>query len=339
MALMRIVQAKWAGGPLELGQREIPTPSAGQVRIKVHACGICHSDSYTKEGTFPGVQLPRVPGHEVIGVIDAIGSGVPDWREGQRVGVGWHGGHCGHCKSCRRGDFITCATGQIPGISFDGGYAEYMVVPFSVLALVPDALSSAVAAPLMCAGVTSFNSLRHSGAVAGDLVAVIGIGGLGHLAVQYAAKMGCRTVAIARGQDKGALARELGAHFYIDSNTQDVSAELSRLGGAKVILTTATSGKAASVAIGGLGIDGTLIVLGAAPDPIEVPPMKIIGHRKAVKGWPSGTAMDSQETMNFSAATGIAPMIETMPLARASEAYERMMSGAARFRMVLTMSE
>lgn len=336
---MRIVQVRQAGGPLEIGQREIPTPSAGQVRIKVHACGICHSDSFTKEGTFPGVQLPRVPGHEVIGVIDAMGPGVPDWREGQRVGVGWHGGHCGHCQSCRRGDFITCATGQIPGISFDGGYAEYIVVPFSVLALVPDALSSATAAPLMCAGVTTFNSLRHSGAVAGDLVAVIGIGGLGHLAVQYAAKMGCRTVAIARGQDKAALARKLGAHFYIDSSTQDVSAELSRLGGAKVILTTATSGKAASVAIGGLGIDGTLIVLGAAHDPIEVPPMKIIGHRKAVKGWPSGTAMDSQDTMNFSAATGIAPMIETMPLERASEAYDRMMSGAARFRMVLTMSD
>ncbi len=339
MPVMRIVQVRQAGGPLEIGQREIPTPSAGQVRIKVHACGICHSDSFTKEGTFPGVQLPRVPGHEVIGVIDAMGPGVPDWREGQRVGVGWHGGHCGHCQSCRRGDFITCATGQIPGISFDGGYAEYIVVPFSVLALVPDALSSATAAPLMCAGVTTFNSLRHSGAVAGDLVAVIGIGGLGHLAVQYAAKMGCRTVAIARGQDKAALARKLGAHFYIDSSTQDVSAELSRLGGAKVILTTATSGKAASVAIGGLGIDGTLIVLGAAHDPIEVPPMKIIGHRKAVKGWPSGTAMDSQDTMNFSAATGIAPMIETMPLERASEAYDRMMSGAARFRMVLTMSD
>ena len=337
MALMRIVQVRQAGGPMELGQREIPTPGAGQVRLKVQACGICHSDSYTKEGTFPGVQLPRVPGHEVIGVIDAMGPGVPDWREGQRVGVGWHGGHCGHCTSCRRGDFITCATGQIPGISFDGGYAEYMVVPFSVLALVPDALSSAVAAPLMCAGVTTFNSLRHSGVVAGDVVGVIGIGGLGHLAVQYAAKMGCRTVAIARGQDKAALARQLGAQHYIDSTNQDVAGELTRLGGAKVILTTATSGKAASVAIGGLGIDGTLIVLGAAHDPIEVPPMKIIGHRKAVKGWPSGTAMDSQDTMNFSASTGIAPMIETMPLARAAEAYERMMSGAARFRMVLTM--
>jgi len=335
---MRIVRAPSAGAPLELREREIPAPAAGQVRIKVQACGICHSDSYTIEGTFPGVKLPRVPGHEIVGVIDALGPGVPDWRTGQRVGVGWHGGHCGHCSSCRRGDFITCVNGQIPGISFDGGYAEYLVVPFSVLALVPDALSAAVAAPLMCAGVTTFNSLRHSGVVAGDVVGVVGIGGLGHLAVQYAAKMGCRTVAIARGRDKEALARKLGAEFYVDSGTQDVAGELSKLGGAKVVLMTATSGKAGSAAIGGLGIDGTLIVLGAAHDPIEVHPMQIIGRRKSVKGWPSGTAMDSQDTMNFSAATGIAPMIETMPLERAADAYARMMSGAARFRMVLTMS-
>ena len=334
---MRFVHVQSPGGPLELSQREIPTPAAGQVRIKVQACGICHSDSATKSGTFPGIQLPRVPGHEVIGVIDALGPGVPDWRKGQRVGVGWHGGHCGHCPSCRRGDFITCTTGQIPGITMDGGYAEYMVVPFQALALVPDGLSSEAAAPLMCAGVTTFNSLRHSGVVAGDVVGVIGIGGLGHLGVQYAAKMGCRTVAIARGRDKEALARKLGAEFYIDSGTQDVSAELSKLGGAKVILTTATSGKAASAAIGGLGIDGTLIVLGASYDPIEVPSLQIIGRRKSVKGWPSGTAMDSQDTMNFSAAMGIAPMIETMPLERAAEAFDRMMSGAARFRVVLTM--
>ena len=334
---MRFVHVQRAGGPLELGQREIPTPAAGQVRLKVQACGICHSDSATKEGTFPGVQLPRVPGHEIIGVIDALGPGVPDWREGQRVGVGWHGGHCGHCASCRRGDFITCATGQIPGITFDGGYAEYMLVPFSALALVPEALSSTAAAPLMCAGVTTFNSLRHSGVVAGDLVGIIGLGGLGHLGVQYAAKMGCRTVAIARGRDKETLARQLGAHFYIDSETQDVAAELTRLGGARVVLTTATSGKAASAAIGGLGIDGTLIVLGASRDPIEVSSLQIIGRRKSVRGWPSGTAMDSQDTMNFSAAAGIAPMVETMPLERAADAYARMMSGAARFRMVLTM--
>ena len=337
MSMMRVVQVRRAGGPLELGQREIPSPASGQVRIKVEACGICHSDSYTKEGTFPGVKLPRVPGHEVIGVIEALGTGVPQWREGQRVGVGWHGGHCGHCSSCRRGDFITCSNGQIPGISFDGGYAEYMIVPYSVMALVPDGLSAEAAAPLMCAGVTTFNSLRHSGVVAGDLVGVIGIGGLGHLAVQYAARMGCRTVAIARGRGKEMLARQLGAQFYLDSDTQDVAGELSKLGGAKVVLTTATSGKAASVAIGGLGIDGTLIVLGAAHDPIEVQPMQIIGGRKSVKGWPSGTAMDSQDTMNFSAATGIAPMIEAMPLERAADAYARMMSGAARFRMVLTM--
>jgi D-arabinose 1-dehydrogenase-like Zn-dependent alcohol dehydrogenase len=335
--MMRVVQVQRAGGPLEMVERDIPVPAAGQVRLKVQACGICHSDSATKSGTFPGVKLPRVPGHEVIGVIDAMAPDVPDWRVGQRVGVGWHGGHCGHCPSCRRGDFLTCAYGQIPGITFDGGYAEYMIVPFCALALVPDGLSSEAAAPLMCAGVTTFNSLRHSGVVAGDLVGVIGIGGLGHLGVQYAAKMGCRTVAIARGKDKEALARKLGAHFYIDSDTQDVSGELSKLGGAKVILTTATSGKAASVAIGGLGIDGTLIVLGASYDPIEVPSLQIIGRRKSVKGWPSGTAMDSQDTMNFSAAQGIAPMIETMPRERAAEAFDRMMSGAARFRMVLTM--
>jgi D-arabinose 1-dehydrogenase-like Zn-dependent alcohol dehydrogenase len=334
---MRFVHVKSAGGPLELGEREIPVPAAGQVRLKVQACGICHSDSATVNGAFPGLKLPRVPGHEVIGVIDALGPDVPEWRVGQRVGVGWHGGHCGHCTSCRRGDFLTCVSLQVPGISFDGGYAEYMVVPFSVLALVPESLSSAVAAPLMCAGVTTFNSLRHSGVVAGDLVGVIGIGGLGHLGVQYAARMGCRTVAIARGGDKEALARKLGAHFYVDSDTQDVAAELSKLGGAKVVLTTATSGKAASAAIGGLGIDGTLIVLGVARDPIEVPSMLIVGRRKSVKGWPSGTAMDSQDTMNFSAAAGIAPMIETMPLERAADAYARMMSGAARFRMVLTM--
>ena len=339
MTTMRAVEIKRAGGPLELVQRKIRAPAAGSVRIKVQACGICHSDMFTKEGAFPGIQFPRVPGHEVIGLIDALGSGVPDWQVGQRVGVGWHGSHCGHCASCRRGDFITCVNGQIPGISYDGGYAEYMIAPFEALARVPSDLASAAAAPLMCAGVTTFNSLRHSGAVAGDVVAILGIGGLGHLGVQFAAKMGCRTIAVARGRDKEGLARKLGAQHYIDSGAQDAAAELGKLGGAKVILATATSGKAVSSAIGGLAIDGKLIVLGVSPEPIEVPSMMIVGGRKSVIGWPSGTSMDSQDTLAFSAQSGVSPMIETMPLERAADAYARMMSGAARFRMVLTMPE
>lgn len=337
MATMRAVEIKRAGGPFEFVHREIPSAAAGTVRIKVEACGICHSDMFTKEGAFPGIEFPRVPGHEVIGRIDAIGPGVPDWRAGQRVGVGWHGSHCGHCASCRRGDFITCANGRIPGISYDGGYAEYMIAPFEALASVPDELNSAAAAPLMCAGVTTFNSLRRSGALAGELVAVLGIGGLGHLAVQFAVKMGYRTVAVARGRDKETLARKLGARHYIDSEAQDVGAELGKLGGAKVILATAASGKAATAALGGLGVDGKLIVLGVSGEPIEVPSLLIVGGRKSVVGWPSGTSMDSQDTLAFSALTGVAPMIETMPLERAAEAYARMMSGAARFRMVLTM--
>jgi len=339
MTMMRAVEVKRPGGPLELVQRNIPTPTAGSVRIKVQACGICHSDMFTKEGVFPGIEFPRVPGHEVIGLIDALGPGIPDWRVGQRVGVGWHGSHCGHCPSCRRGDFITCANGQIPGISYDGGYAEYMIAPFEALALVPEELKSAAAAPLMCAGVTTFNSLRHSGAVAGDVVAVVGLGGLGHLAVQYAAKTGCRTIAIARGRDKESLAHKLGARHYIDSGAENVAQELTKLGGAKVILATATSGKAASAAIGGLAVDGKLIVLGVSQEPIEVPSMMIVGGRKSVVGWPSGTSMDSQDTLAFSAQSGVAAMIETMPLERAADAYARMMSGAARFRMVLTMAE
>ena len=303
--MMRAVEVKRPGGPLELVQRNIPTPTAGSVRIKVQACGICHSDMFTKEGVFPGIEFPRIPGHEVIGLIDALGPGVPDWRVGQRVGVGWHGSHCGHCPSCRRGDFITCANGRIPGISYDGGYAEYMITPFEALALVPEELKSAAAAPLMCAGVTTFNSLRHSGAVAGDVVAVLGIGGLGHLAVQFAAKMGCRTIAIARGRDKESLARKLGARHYIDSGAENVGQELTTLGGAKVILATATSGKAASAVIGGLSVDGKLIVLGVSPEPIEVPSMMIVGGRKSVVGWPSGTSMDSQDTLAFSAQSGV----------------------------------
>jgi D-arabinose 1-dehydrogenase-like Zn-dependent alcohol dehydrogenase len=336
MARMRAVQVSGANAPFEVIVRDVPDPGPRQVRIKVQACGICHSDSFTKMGAFPGIRFPRVPGHEVVGLLDGVGSEVPDWKPGVRVGVGWHGGHCGHCASCRRGDFITCSTGQIPGISYDGGYADYMIAPFEALAAIPNELSSAEAAPLLCAGITTFNALRHSGAGPGDLVAVLGIGGLGHLGVQFAAKMGCHTVAIARGSDKEPLARQLGARHYIDSTTQNVSAELSKLGGARVILATVTDAKSMSGAVGGLGIDGKLIVVGASMEPIEVSPLALIGARRSIAGWPSGTASDSEDTLDFSVLSDIRPLIETYPLERAAEAYERMMSGKARFRVVLT---
>ncbi len=297
---------------------------------------MCHSDSITKDGLLPGMQYPRVPGHEVIGIVDAVGDDVPNWKPGKRIGVGWYGGHCGHCESCRRGGFITCANGLIPGISYDGGYADYMIAPFEALAAVPDELAASDAAPLMCAGITTFNALRNSGVGPGDVAAVLGIGGLGHLGVQFAAKMGCRTVAIARGMDKAPLARQLGAHHYVDTNTQDVAHALNDLGGARVILATVTSGKAMSAAIGGLAVDGKLIVLGATADPIEVPTLQLILPRRAIQGWPSGTSIDSEDTLAFSALVNIRPMIETIPLERASQAYDRMMSGEARFRMVLT---
>jgi D-arabinose 1-dehydrogenase-like Zn-dependent alcohol dehydrogenase len=334
MPVMRAVQVTSANGPFELVERAIPEPSPGHVRIKVQACGVCHSDAFTKTGAFP-ITYPRVPGHEVVGLIDAIGAGVPDWHPGQRVGVGWHGGHCGHCASCRRGDFITCAVGQIPGISYDGGYADYMIAPFEALASVPDALASAEAAPLLCAGITTFNALRHSGAQPGNLVAVLGIGGLGHLGVQFAAKMGCEVVAIARGTDKEALARKLGAAHYIDSVTQNVAATLQARGGARVILATVTNAKAMGEAAGGLAVDGRMVVVGASGEPIEVSPLLLISGRRSIQGWPSGTSSDSEDTMAFSALADIRPMIETMPLERAPEAYEKMMSGHARFRMVL----
>jgi D-arabinose 1-dehydrogenase-like Zn-dependent alcohol dehydrogenase len=336
---MRAVQVKNANGPFEIVEREIPSPAAGQVLIKVQACGVCHSDAFTKLGAFPGIAYPRVPGHEVVGVIDKVGERVPGWKPGQRVGVGWHGGHCGHCRSCRRGDFLTCATGQVPGISYDGGYADYMVAPFEALVAIPDDLPAAEAAPLLCAGITTYNALRNNGVRAGDTVAILGIGGLGHLAVQFAAKMGCRTVAIARGADKGPLARELGAHLYLDSTTQDVAAELQKLGGARVILSTVTSSQAMGAVLGGLAVDGKMIVVGASPDPIEVPPILLILGRRGIQGWPSGTSIDSEDTLAFSALANIRPMIETMPLERAAEAYERMMSGAARFRMVITTGQ
>lgn len=339
MPSMRAVEVRNANGPLELVEREIPNPAAGQVLIKIQACGVCHSDAFTVSGAFPGIAYPRVPGHEVVGVIDKVGERVPNWKMGQRVGVGWHGGHCGHCTSCRRGDFITCVNAQIPGISYDGGYADYMIAPFEALAAIPDDLEAAEAAPLLCAGITTYNALRNSGVRAGDTVAVLGIGGLGHLGVQFAAKMGCRTVAIARGAEKEPLARELGAHYYFDSTTQDVAAELTKLGGAHVILSTVTNSQAMSSVLGGLVIDGKMIVVGASPDPIEVSPLLLIGGRRGVQGWPSGTSIESEDTLAFSALANIKPMIETMPLERAAEAYERMMSGAARFRMVITMGQ
>jgi alcohol dehydrogenase/propanol-preferring alcohol dehydrogenase len=338
MAKMRAVQVTRPQGPLEIVEREIPDPGAGWVRVKVEACGICHSDAMTKEGTWPGIEYPRVPGHEIAGNIDAIGPGVLGWTRGQRVGVGWHGGHCGYCDSCRRGDFVTCQVAlQIPGIAYDGGYAEYMIAPAGALALIPDGLSSVDAAPLVCAGVTTFNSLRNSGARPGDLVAILGIGGLGHLGVQFAAKMGFNTVAIARGLDKEPLARKLGANSYIDSHAQDPAKELLKLGGAKVVLATVTNGDAMSAVLGGLGVNGKLIILGAAAEPLQVPGIPLLMGRRSVLGWPSGSSIDSQDTLFFSAQTGVRSMNEVFPLARATEAYDHMMSGKARFRAVLTI--
>jgi alcohol dehydrogenase/propanol-preferring alcohol dehydrogenase len=338
MAKMRAVQVTRPKGPLEIVEREIPDPGAGWVRVKVEACGICHSDAMTKEGTWPGIEYPRVPGHEIAGNIDAIGPGVLGWTRGQRVGVGWHGGHCGYCDSCRRGDFVTCQVAlQIPGIAYDGGYAEYMIAPAGALALIPDGLSSVDAAPLVCAGVTTFNSLRNSGARPGDLVAILGIGGLGHLGVQFAAKMGFNTVAIARGLDKEPLARKLGATSYIDSHAQDPAKELLKLGGAKVVLATVTNGDAMSAVLGGLGVNGKLIILGAAAEPLQVPGIPLLMGRRSVLGWPSGSSIDSQDTLFFSAQTGVRSMNEVFPLARATEAYDHMMSGKARFRAVLTI--
>jgi len=312
---MRVVQVTRPNGPFEIIEREIPEPGAGQVRVKVEACGVCHSDSFTKEGTWPGIQYPRVPGHEIAGIVDAIGNGVAGWSQGQRVGVGWHSGHCGYCDSCRRGDFVTCQIAlQMPGIAYDGGYAEFVIVPAGALALIPEGLSAVEAGPLMCAGVTTFNPLRNSGARPGDLVAILGIGGLGHLGIQFAAKMGFRTVAIARGMDKEALSRQLGASHYIDSRTQDPAAELLKLGGAKVILATVTSGKAMSVVLGGLSVNGKLIVVGAADEPLEVNGGLMLMGRRSIMGWPSGSSIDSQDTLSFSRRAGVRSVNEIFPL-------------------------
>jgi D-arabinose 1-dehydrogenase-like Zn-dependent alcohol dehydrogenase len=330
------VQVLRKGGPLESVEIEVADPGAGEVRIAVKACGICHSDALTVNQAYPGVRFPRSPGHEIAGVIEKLGTNTAKWAVGDRVGVGWFGGADGTCDACRRGDFITCSRLRIPGISYDGGYASYIVVPIDALASIPAELSFVDAAPLMCAGITTFNALRHSGAVAGDLVAILGIGGLGHLGVQYAAKMGFRTVAIARGTDKEPLARTLGAQHYIDSAASNVSAELQKLGGAKIVLATVTNGPAMAAAIGGLGTDGVLIIVGVATEPISVSAVALLGGRKSIKGWPSGTSMDSQDTLKFSELAGVRPMIEVVPIAEAQQAYDKMMSGAARFRMVLT---
>ncbi|HEY2987129.1 MAG TPA: alcohol dehydrogenase [Candidatus Binatia bacterium] len=339
MAKMRAVQVSRPNGPFELIEREMPEPGNGSVRIKVEACGICHSDSFVKEGTWPGIAYPRVPGHEVAGTIDAVGAGVPGWKPGQRVGVGWYGGHCGYCDSCRRGDFVMCQIDpQATGITRDGGYADYMIASAGALALIPENLSAVEAGPLMCAGITTFNSLRNSGARPGDVVAVLGIGGLGHLGVQFAARMGFKTVAIARGRDKEPLARELGARHYIDSQAQDPAAELVKLGGAKIILATATSGKAMNAVVGGLSVNGKLIALGAAAEPLEIPPTLLIMGRRSIVGWPSGSSIDSEDTLSFSALAGVRPMTEVFPLDRAAEAYDRMMGGKARFRVVLKIA-
>jgi len=334
---MRVAQVAAPNGPLELVERAVPEPGPDQVRVAVEACGVCHSDTLTKTAAFPGITLPRVPGHEVIGRVDAVGPGVERWTIGQRVGVGWHGGYCGKCDPCRRGKFFACVTGPpVTGISFDGGYGEYLIAPATSLARVPDGLSSADAAPLMCAGVTTFNALRNSGARSGDLVAVHGIGGLGHLGVQFASKMGFHTVAVARGADKAPLAKSLGADRYIDSTAEDPAKALTAMGGARVVLATLTDSEAMSAMIGGLGIEGVLLVLGAPPAPLAVSAFPLIMGIRAVRGWYSGVSIDSEDTLAFSARTGVRSMNEVLPLAKVNEAYDRMMSGKARFRVVLT---
>jgi D-arabinose 1-dehydrogenase-like Zn-dependent alcohol dehydrogenase len=324
-------------GSLELVERDLPEPGPGEVRVRVEACGVCHSDSFTVEGQWPGLEFPRIPGHEIAGVIDALGPGVVGWRIGQRVGVGWFGGHCGHCEPCRRGWLTDCRNLRIPGISYDGGYAEAMVAPADALAAMPDDLGAADAAPLLCAGVTTFNALRRSEAMPGDVVAILGMGGLGHLGVQFANKLGYRTVAIARGGDKEALARQLGAHHFIDNAKDDVAAALNRLGGARTVLATITSAKAMSPVIDGLAVRGRLVVVGVDAEPIQVSPLQLIGASRSVVGHVSGSSIDAEDTLSFSKLSGVRPMIETMKLAQASEAYGRMMRGDARFRMVLTM--
>ena len=338
MPTMRVAQVSRPDGPFEIVERARPDPGPGTVRVAVDACGVCHSDSLTKTAAFPGITLPRVPGHEVIGRIDAVGPGVDGWATGDRVGVGWNGGYCGRCEPCRRGQFFACVTGPpVTGISHDGGYGEYMIAPVTSLARVPDGLSADEAAPLMCAGLTTFNALRNSGARSGDLVVVHGLGGLGHLAVQFAARMGFHTVAVARGGEKAALATSLGAHRYVDSTAEDPAKALTAMGGARVVLATVTDADAMSSMIGALGVDGALMVLGAPHGPLAVPAFPMIAGHRRVEGWYSGTSIDSEDTLRFSLRTGVRSMNEVLPLARVNDAYERMLSGKARFRAVLTM--
>jgi D-arabinose 1-dehydrogenase-like Zn-dependent alcohol dehydrogenase len=337
MPKMKVAQVPKAGADFDIVEREIPQPGPREVRIKVQACGVCHSDVFTKEGLWPGIAYPRVPGHEVAGVIDELGPDATPWKKGQRVGVGWHGKQDGTCLACRRGDFANCSSLKVSGMSYDGGYQEYMIAPVEALATMPESLDAAEAAPLMCAGITTFNALRHSGALPGDLVAVQGIGGLGHLGVQFAQKFGYRVAAIGRGPENAALAKKLGASVYIDSATADAAAELQKLGGARVILATAPNSKAMSSLINGLGANGRMMVVGAAPEPIEASPFQLIGNMKSIQGWSSGIPTDSEDTLRFAEMTGVRPMIEKYPLAKVSEAYARMMSGKAEFRVVLTM--
>src|SRR5262245_7276228 len=336
-APMKAAQIPNPGADFQIVEREIPNPGAGHVRIKVQACGVCHSDALTKDGSWPGIQYPRVPGHEVVGIIDEVGADVSGWTTGQRVGVGWHGGYDGTCVACRRGDFINCRNMKIPGISYDGGYQQFMVAPVEALAAIPESLNHTEAAPLLCAGITTFNALRHSGALPGDLVAVQGIGGLGHLGIQFANKFGYKVAAIGRGSENAPLAKKLGAAIYIDSRATNAAEELQKLGGAQVILATAPSSKAMSELIDGLGPNGKLMVIGASFDPIEVTPIQLISGSRTIQGWASGTPIDSEDTLRFAELTGVRPMIETYPLEKATKAYARMLSGDAQFRVVLTM--
>jgi D-arabinose 1-dehydrogenase-like Zn-dependent alcohol dehydrogenase len=334
---MKVAQVPKAGADFQIVEREVPHPGRGEVRLKVQACGICHSDVLTKDGLWPGIQYPRIPGHEVAGVIDELGEGVSAWKSGQRAGVGWHGGQDNTCPSCRRGDFRNCRNLRIPGISYDGGYQQYMLAPVEALVAIPDSLSDVEAAPLLCAGITTYNSLRHSGAFPGDLVAIQGVGGLGHLGIQFANKFGYKVAAIGRGPENATLAKKLGASIYIDSKAENAAEALQRLGGAQVILSTAPSSKAMSEVIDGLAPNGKLLVIGAAFEPIEVTPLQLITGSRALQGWAAGTPADSEDTLRFAELSGVRAMIETYPLERAAEAYERMLSGKAQFRVVLTM--
>ncbi|HUH72546.1 MAG TPA: alcohol dehydrogenase [Mycobacterium sp.] len=334
---MNVAQVPKPGADFEIAERETPEPAAGEVRIKVQACGVCHSDVFTKDGSWPGIQYPRIPGHEVAGIIDEVGAGVATWAKGQRVGVGWHGGHDNTCPSCRRGDFRNCRNFKIPGISYDGGYQQYMLAPMEALVAIPDALSDVEAAPLLCAGITTYNALRHSGALPGDVVAVQGVGGLGHLGIQFANKFGYKVAAIGRGSENASLAKKLGASVYIDSHATNAADALQQLGGAQVILATAPNSKAMSELINGLAPTGKLFVIGASSDPIEVTPAQLISGSRAIQGWASGIAADSDDTLRFAELTGVRALIETYPLEKAGEAYARMLSGKAQFRVVLTM--